>query len=1155
MSMISNSPLNSIWKDWPVRAYLATLTLAWSAFALGSFRGNDLALALWDHGHLALIPIVLFGFQRELGRAGNAPEKRFWRFLILAYSLWWGVRVVYVAAEPGEPGVAGSLMAGGLYAGFYLAFLLAVESRPDTPASDERLTRPRRLEDYATVVFALGVLTYFLLLPYALHNTDPQAITLWHAMIVGLDAALLYRLVSAVRGCESPRWRTVYSLLAGAVALWIPGDLLNLFPGITSGGQPVLFDLFFDLSLLISLASAYVFSLPDEDGEEKPATAGDNAEARLAPNRNLILVYAFAFPVIHGAMTALGWVHADSRGAREVVVLLFLLTLGAVAFAEKRQVERVTRLVWQREFEEREQRGRDEARFRDLFENSNDLIQSVRADGSYEYVNPAWHKALGYSEEDLRHMHFMSVIASEERAHCQRIFKGLQEGENFAHISTVFLAKNGRRVHVEGSISAHIQLGELVATRGFFQDVTGRRKAEDARNASDTRFQVLFDHSPYGLLIVNEYGLIVRANPEVERMFGYEPGGMKGKTVESLIPERYQGGHISKRLSYFDSPATRPMKAGLALSALRKDGTEFPVEIALGPFETDGGTLVAASIIDVTRSKTAADALKASEERHRELNAELEQRVEERTHELRTSETKLLEAQRIAKMGNWEWDVDTNTARRSPEIYRIFGADPEKMATTKEGFFGCLHADDRERILEELTAVQKGEKERFDTEYRIIRPDGAVRWLHDSAEVVTRTNGQAKRFAGVTQDITEQRELRERLQQTQKVEILGRLAGGVAHDFNNLLMIIGGHTEMLRERLNEPGTPPVEVEEIQKAVDQASALTQQLLAFSRQQPRELRSLDLGAAFDSMRGMLQRLLGERDRIELHCSEDLWPVNCDLTQTQQVMMNLVANARDAQPGGRPIFIEAVNCDLTAENENAPRPDGLAPGHYVVVSVRDTGVGMDAETRARIFDPFFTTKEAGKGTGLGLAMVFSILQQCNGAVEVESEPGRGTTVHLFWPRAGDSSTPEEPKDERATAGGGGNEIILLVEDEAGVRRLARSYLESQGYTILESQDGVEGLELASQYAGRIDLLLTDVVMPRMSGPAMAEKLAPPRPDIKVIFMSGYADDEILASGGLPSDPAVLQKPFTLAELGQRVREALDARDRVPTASHLAG
>jgi PAS domain S-box-containing protein len=476
----------------------------------------------------------------------------------------------------------------------------------------------------------------------------------------------------------------------------------------------------------------------------------------------------------------------------------------------------------------------------------------------------------------------------------------------------------------------------------------------------------------------------------------------------------------------------------------------------------------------------------------------------------------------------------------SPSVERVLGYLPAELRAS--GVFDLVHPEYRPEMLLRLQRVQE-EGTPFEVfEGRLRHRDGSWRTLSVIGKALPSETGMQGVIINA-RDISERLQLEAQLRQAQKMEAVGRLAGGVAHDFNNVLTVIQGYGELLSMSLRDDETRREQVAEIVKAAGRAAALTRQLLAFSRRQVFEMRLLDLGAVVAEMQKMLLRLIGED--IELLVLRPAGPllVKADPGQIEQVLMNLAVNSRDAMPnGGRlTLRVEALDLDLPLLS----LPETVPPGRYVVLRVDDTGCGMDAETLGHAFEPFFTTKERGKGTGLGLSTVFGTVKQSGGFLDVESAPGHGTVFRVFLPRAEEEAAakPEAPEPGR-----GGTETVLLVEDETPVRELARLFLEGRGYRVLAAGSGAEALELAGRHEGAISLLLTDVVMPGMNGRELAVELVRRRPEMRVLFMSGYSSG-ILSRHRIPEAEAhLLEKPFTEAALAGRVRQALDR----PASAH---
>lgn len=466
----------------------------------------------------------------------------------------------------------------------------------------------------------------------------------------------------------------------------------------------------------------------------------------------------------------------------------------------------------------------------------------------------------------------------------------------------------------------------------------------------------------------------------------------------------------------------------------------------------------------------------------------------------------------------------------SPQIESLLGYSREEWLADSTNWIRHVHSEDHEivRAAEEETLDGKP----FLAEYRIFRRDGGMIWVNDNGSLVPGPEGR-QILHGVMLDITEQKQLQGRLAQTERMEAVGQLASGVAHDFNNLLTIIKGYSSLLLERIPE-GEDAHAAREIQRASDRAASLTHQLLAFGRKQTLQPRVLDLNLIVRGLEEMLRRLLTENVELVIHTARNLGFVHADPVQMEQVLINLAVNARDAMPKGGRLTIETASCPGRGD---ADQGENIFASPYVTLSVSDTGVGMDAGTRARIFEPFFTTKEVGKGTGLGLATVYGIIKQSNGHIEVESEPGHGSTFRLSLPRIEHQpAPPRKPMTERTPKRGSGT--ILLAEDEPLLRELGQTILTQAGYTVLTAPDVDALRSLITEHPGKVDLLLTDVVMPDISGPELVRMGKKRWPAIRVLYMSGYTDDELQ---DLDRDAGFIQKPFTPAELTAKIAEVL--------------
>jgi len=456
-------------------------------------------------------------------------------------------------------------------------------------------------------------------------------------------------------------------------------------------------------------------------------------------------------------------------------------------------------------------------------------------------------------------------------------------------------------------------------------------------------------------------------------------------------------------------------------------------------------------------------------------------------------------------------------------------------------FEQLVHSDDLPLALELLSSVARGEPRPVNP-FRIRTRKGDYR-VGEFAATPQYREGQLAGILGICRDVTERLSLEQQLRQAQKMEAVGRLAGGVAHDFNNILTAITGYADLLLEDLGTTDRRRDDIAEIRKAAERAAGLTRQLLAFSRQQVMQVRVLDLNDVVADTQNMLGRLLGEDIALVTRLDPALGAVKADPGQLEQVIMNLAVNARDAMPGGGKLTIETANAELddTYVREHFP----ARPGSYVMLAVSDTGTGMSDEVQSHLFEPFFTTKEKGKGTGLGLATVYGIVKQSGGYIWVYTEPGHGTTFKIYLPRVA-GAPAQRASGPKASPVGAGTETVLLAEDEAAVRAVARHALERQGYTVLEASSGEAALDLAERHSGRIHLLLTDVIMPGMNGRALALRLSELRPDLRVVYMSGYTEEAITRHGVLEPGLTYVQKPFTPEGLARKVREVLDRQEQ---------
>ncbi len=523
----------------------------------------------------------------------------------------------------------------------------------------------------------------------------------------------------------------------------------------------------------------------------------------------------------------------------------------------------------------------------------------------------------------------------------------------------------------------------------------------------------------------------------------------------------------------------------------------------------------------------------------------LRQERQEAQEALRESQERLNMALAAARMGVWEWNLQNDSVVWSPECNAIMGRD--EFDCTLTNFLESVHPEDINWVMTSAhAAIASGTL--YEAEFRVRRDSGEIRWVANVGQAKYNTMQEPLRLVGTVQDITarkqaaaEQEKLEEQLRQSQKLESIGRLAGGVAHDFNNLLTVMAGYTHIAQSRLAANDPLQKTLAHIQRANERAAKLTHQLLAFSRKQMLAPSALDLNALTKNLHHMLERLIGEDITLTTLLQPTLMAITADVSQLEQVIINLVVNARDAMPIGGTITIETCNLEINGAYLLAHPSIDVPLGPAVMLAVTDTGHGMTDEIKSQIFEPFFTTKEAGKGTGLGLATVYGIIKQSGGDIVVHSTHGKGTRFQIIFP-ANTETKPVQLEQAKPEVDNGGHETILLLEDEEMVRNLAVTVLREQGYTVLEVTQLDEVWALVEQHHGRIDILLTDVVMPEASGPQVAAQIKKYRPEIRVLFMSGYTDDTVVHHGLKTAQVDFIAKPFSPASLAAKVRAVLD-------------
>jgi PAS domain S-box-containing protein len=639
-----------------------------------------------------------------------------------------------------------------------------------------------------------------------------------------------------------------------------------------------------------------------------------------------------------------------------------------------------------------------------------------------------------------------------------------------------------------------------------------RRASDEAMRRSEALYRNLIEGSIQGVMIHVD-GIIQLANPALAGMLGLEsPDEMIGQPVWPFIAaedrEMAQAYQKARREG-------RPAPSNFELHLQRRDGSVIALDCMASSIAWQGGQATLATVVDMTERKRAELGLRLSEERFRQIA----ENIKEAFIVVELNGFRPLYLSRM-----WE---------------EIWGRPLEEAYRNPTAWVQAIHPDDAGVVAETRQAIDRGEP--ISRNFRVVRPDGTIRWVRARAFPVYSANHELYREVGLVEDITDLRRTEEQLLQAQKMEAVGRLAGGVAHDFNNLLTAILGYSELVLQDLGPDHPSAADVKEIRMAGQSAENLTRQLLAFSRRQILQPQTLDLNKVVTRVDALLQRIIGEDIELTMKLTAPLGRVSADPGQIEQVVLNLAVNARDAMPHGGKLTIETANVVL--DDDYVSQHAGATPGPHVMMAVTDTGHGMDAATQQRLFEPFFTTKEPGRGTGLGLATVYGIVTQSRGSIWVYSEVGQGSTFKVYLPVTTDEVTAPAVV-EMSPASLSGTETVLVVEDQIEARSVICETLRRRGYTVIEAVNGPDAIVKGRQADVGIDVMLTDVVMPGMGGRRVAEVIRATRPALKVVYMSGYTDSAIVDHGILEAGVTFVQKPFATDTLLRKIREVLDGQ-----------
>ncbi len=734
-----------------------------------------------------------------------------------------------------------------------------------------------------------------------------------------------------------------------------------------------------------------------------------------------------------------------------------------------------------------------------ILDSVTDAVLTVNADCEIRGWSRQAQSLLGWSAADVVGRPWASLLqpAPDDNTHTAflaQLLDSQNPGPVRGRWELTVRCKDGRVLPVEVSATA-VLLGELRLYCIFARDITERRDLEQARKI----FEQLVNSSHDAIITKTLDGTITSWNPGAERLYGYPSREILGQPIYTIIPP--------DRLAEEETAQAR-IRRGVTVEIyeterLRKDGTRVPVSNSLSPIMGDAGAIV--GFAGISRDIRARKQAEAERDQFFSLSPDL----------LCIS------------------DFDGFFIRLSPSWEAVLGYPLSELM--ENPFVALVHDEDRAATVAEMSKLARGiPVVSFHNRYRC--KNGSYRWLAWNA---TPDPHRGVIFAAA-RDVTEHRQLEEQFRQAQKMEAVGRLAAGVAHDFNNLLTVVMGMTDLLLDDFPSDTPSHTDLQEIRSVALRGSRLTTQLLTFARKTVVTPSVLDLNGVVNGALGLLKRLAGESIEVKAVLAPNLGFIRADSGQLEQVLVNLAVNARDAMPEGGSLLIETAPKEF--DEASAQAYLGMAPGRYAMLTVTDTGTGMDETTKAHLFEPFFTTKEAGKGTGLGLSTVFGIIEQSGGRIRVYSELGHGTAFKIYFPftsEAESTLTAEPPTPESLS----GTETLLVVDDDESLRRLVGRFLRSHGYHVLEAADGTEALRVSAQHPDPIHLVVTDVVMPGMNGPQLVTLLFKRRPQLRALFVSGYTDESFPMGPTFRPGVNYLPKPFSRRQLAERVRAILDA------------
>lgn len=759
------------------------------------------------------------------------------------------------------------------------------------------------------------------------------------------------------------------------------------------------------------------------------------------------------------------------------------------------------------------EREKAEQKYKDLIEITSDWIWEVNAQGVYTYAGPNIKDLLGYEAAEVLGKTPFDFMPEEEAEKIRKIFNGkIINKEPFHGLENVNRHREGRLVVLEtNGIPVFDQKGKLTGYRGIDRDITERKRMVEALRESEEKFRAISNTAADAILVMDNDGRISYWNLTAEKMFGYTGEEAMGKELHSfLAPADYHDAY-KKGFSSFKKTGRGPAVGNtLGFVAISKDGTEFPIEVSTSAIQIKGKWNAVGIIRDVTERKQAEKALRESEQNYRTLFEE--------------SKDVIYISSPTGKF------LDIN-----PAGIELFGY------ASKEGLLQIdivqdLYADPNDRIKLQRMLVNQS----YVKDYKAVfkKKDGKLLTVLLTSTIVRNEKGEIIAYRGIIKDITEWQRLEQQLLEAQKMEAVGQLAGGIAHDFNNILTAIIGFGNLLLSEMSKDDPLRIYVTPILKSAQRAANLVQGLLSFSRRQIINPKSVNLHEIIHGIEKILPRIIGDDIEFSTFLTDEKLTVKADIGQIEQVVMNLATNARDAMPDGGSLTIRTERVEL---DDEYIRVHGYGkPGFYALMTVADTGQGMDEHSKEKIFEPFYTTKEVGKGTGLGLSIAYGIINQHEGYINVSSEHGKGTTFKIYLPLI--NSEVEELEEVRLPIVQRGTETVLIAEDNAQVRELTKEVLEGFGYKVIEAEDGEDAIRVFNKNKDGIQLLVLDVIMPKKNGKAVYDEIKKVRPDIKIIFTSGYNADIIHKKGILEEGLDFISKPASPNDLLRKVREVLD-------------